>query len=405
MSQLPKRRVIRARRALVVLAVLLAAGPAARAAAPTATAPKPPRPTATTIPPRPPPRPPTQPVVPIPSLFETAPVAGDGDAADDMAIWINRSDRSQSLVIGTDKKAENLEVYDLAGHRLQRIADKNHSVNNVDLRYDFPLGGELVDIVVSGGSDVAVYKIDPVARQLVDITARPITATYNAWGVCLYHSPLGPFYVFTTDNNGEVEQLELFDDGHGKVDGRSVRGPWDVHPLPVVVQDGEIEACVADDTTGDFYVSEQDVAVWRYDAEPTGPITEDRRTAVITTYLVNDGYMVPDIEGIVIVHDTFGSYLLASSQGDSTFGLYYLDESVAPYPLMMKFRIEGGPYADGCSITDGIDATPLYLNADFPHGLFICQDNTNVKPGGAGTQDFKYVPLDRIIPWINPYGE
>ena len=52
------------------------------------------------------------------------------------------------------------------------------------LRYDFPLGGQLVDIVVSGGTDVAIYKIDPVARQLVDITARAITATYDAWGVC-----------------------------------------------------------------------------------------------------------------------------------------------------------------------------------------------------------------------------
>jgi myo-inositol-hexaphosphate 3-phosphohydrolase len=390
------------RRAVVVTVVLLAAGPAAQAAAPKPASPKPAAPK-----PLPPPvlKPPTVPAVPIPALFETDPVVGNGDAADDMAIWINRQDRSKSLVIGTDKKAGNLEVYDLAGHRLQRIADKNHSVNNVDLRYDFPLGGQLVDIVVSGGTDVAVYKIDPLSRQLVDVTARVIRPTYNAWGVCLYHSPIsGAFSVFTTDNNGEVEQLELFDDGHGKVDARSVRGPWDVHPQPVVVVDGEIEACTADDSTGDFYVSEQDVAVWRYGAEPTDSITEDRRTAVITTYLVNDGFMVPDIEGIVIVHDQFGSYLLASSQGDSTFGLYYLDESVAPYPLMTKFRITGGPFADGCSITDGIDATPLYLNADFPHGLFVCQDNTNTKPGGAGTQDFKLVPLDRIIPWINPYG-
>ena len=58
----------------------------------------------------------------------------------------------------------------------------------------------------------------------------------------------------------------------------------------------------------------------------------------------------------------------------------------------------------GCSITDGIDATPLNLGASFPRGLFICQDNTNTRPGTAGNQDFKYVPLDRIIPWVNPYG-
>jgi myo-inositol-hexaphosphate 3-phosphohydrolase len=134
--------------------------------------------------------------------------------------------------------------------------------------------------VVSGGTDVAIYRIDPVPRQLVDITARLITPRNDAWGVCLYRNPMGRFYVFTTANNGEIE------------------------------------ACTVDDFTGYFYVSEQDVAVWRYAAEPTA--STDTRTTVVTTYLVNDGYLVPDI--------------------------------------------------------------------------------------GAGTRDFKLLPLDRIIPWISSYG-
>ena len=407
------------RRSAAIVVAVLAAGPVARAATPappsagpvgapptTVTTAK--RVTSTTkAPPRPAPKPPAAPVTPISSLFETDPVAGTGDAADDMAIWVDLADRAQSLVIGTDKKADALEVYDLKGHRLQRIPDANGSVNNVDLRYRFPLGGQLVDIVVSGGGDLAVYKIDPVARRLVDVTARVIPAQTpsDGAGVCLYHSPSsGRFYAFTAAGNGDVQQFELFDNGHGQVDARSVRGPWDVHPQPVVVQDGEIEACVADDYTGDFYVAEQDVGVWRYGAEPTAPTTPDGRTLVLSTYLVNAGFLVPDIEGLTIVHDEFGDYLLASSQGDSTFGLYYLDPMTVPYPMMMKFRITPGPTADGCSITDGIDAVPWYLGPDFPHGLFVCQDNTNSAPGTAGTQDFKLVPLDRIIPWVNPYG-
>ena len=98
----------------------------------------------------------------------------------------------------------------------------------------------------------------------------------------------------------------------------------------------------------------------------------------------------------------FGSFLLASSQGDSTFGLYNLDLLTVPYQLRRKFRVSTGE-ADGCSITDGIDATNAWLGPDFPHGLFVCQDNTNTKPGVEGNQDFKYVPLDAIIPGINPY--
>ena len=33
----------------------------------------------------------------------------------------------------------------------------------------------------------------------------------------------------------------------------------------------------------------------------------------------------------------------------------------------------------------------------FPNGLFVCQDNTNTEPG-KGNQNFKYVPLDQVVP-------
>jgi 3-phytase len=55
-----------------------------------------------------------------------------------------------------------------------------------------------------------------------------------------------------------------------------------------------------DDVTGGYYVVEQDVGVWRYGAEPTDSTLQ--RTLVISSYLVNDGFLVPDIEGIVIIH-------------------------------------------------------------------------------------------------------
>jgi myo-inositol-hexaphosphate 3-phosphohydrolase len=349
------------------------------------------------------PSPPTVPIDSVPAVVETEPVAGERDAADDMAIWVNPWDRAQSLVVGTDKAAKNLEVYDLAGRRIQRIPDANGSVNNVDIRYGFPLGGQYVDIVVSGGSDLAVYKIDPLTRQLVDVTAREIRPSHGAWGVCLYRSALsGSFYAFAQAvNNGHVEQFELFDNGLGQVDARSVRGPWDVQPQPVKVEDGEIEACTVDDFTGDYYVAEQDVGVWRYGAEPTASTLQ--RTLVVSTYLVNDGDLVPDVEGVAVIRDDYGSFLVASSQGESAFTVYHLDLLTAPYQLLRKFRVTGDSLADSCSITDGIDATSLWLGPQFPHGMFICQDDTNTGPGTAGNQNFKFVPLDAVIPGINPY--
>lgn len=398
----------RSRRLSGVVLALLLAGPAAGAVTPPPYhGPSPGPASPVTAPPKAPkparPRPPAVPIESVPAGFETDPVAGQKDAADDPAIWVNPWDRSQSLVIGTDKAAKNLEVYDLGGRRLQRIPDANQSVNNVDVRYGFPLGGEYVDIVVTGGGDIAVYKIDPFTRQLVDVTARIIKPVHGAWGICLYRSRVsGLFYAFAQAvHNGFVEQLELFDNGLGKVDARSVRGPWDIHPEPVVVEDGEIEACTVDDRTGDYYVAEQDVGVWRYGAEPGAPTTA--RTLVLSTYLVNDGALVPDVEGLAVIHDDFGSFLLASSQGDSSFGVYGIDPLLVPYPLVRKFRVTGGVSTDGCTTTDGIDATPLWLGPEFPHGLFICQDDRNTDPGSAGTQNFKFVRLETVIPGINPY--
>jgi myo-inositol-hexaphosphate 3-phosphohydrolase len=45
----------------------------------------------------------------------------------------------------------------------------------------------------------------------------------------------------------------------------------------------------------------------------------------------------------------------------------------------------------------------LWLGPEFPHGLFVCQDNTNTGPDPQGNQNFKYVPLEAVIPGINPY--
>ena len=61
-----------------------------------------------------------QPVGDAQATVETTPVSHSGDAADDPAIWRNPIDPSRSIVIGNDKGGA-LEVYDLAGARIQRI--------------------------------------------------------------------------------------------------------------------------------------------------------------------------------------------------------------------------------------------------------------------------------------------
>src|SRR5829696_5379059 len=88
---------------------------------------------------------------------ETTPVSHSGDAADDPAIWINPSDPARSTIIGTDKQG-GVAVYNLAGTQLeykevkyrdQTAVDRPATFNNVDIRADFPLAGQLAALVAA----------------------------------------------------------------------------------------------------------------------------------------------------------------------------------------------------------------------------------------------------------------
>lgn len=84
--------------------------------------------------------------VTVPAVAETPPVRSSDDAADDAAIWVHPTDPSQSAVIGTDKlPTGGTGVYDLQGNELHFYL--HGSTNNIDLRYNFPLGGETVSLV------------------------------------------------------------------------------------------------------------------------------------------------------------------------------------------------------------------------------------------------------------------
>ena len=102
---------------------------------------------------------------------ETEPVPPGGDA-DDPAIWLDPDDPAKSTIIGTDKLG-GIAVYDLAGDQIQYLADGD--LNNVDLRDGFPLGGESVTLVTAADATtnrLAIYRVDPATRELVDVAAR-----------------------------------------------------------------------------------------------------------------------------------------------------------------------------------------------------------------------------------------
>ena len=177
-------------------------------------------------------------------------------------------------------------------------------------------------------------------------------------------------------------------DADGLIEGAVVR-QWDVGT--------EVEGCVADDELAALYISEEDVAIWKYGAEPTDPTTTGSRVAVDRT-IAAGGHISPDAEGLTIVYQpgTTG-YLIASSQAASdTLNSFLVYERQGDNTFIRSFKVVNGT-VDGCGRTDGVDALAANLGPAFPNGMFVCQDNANGPPGNSGNQNFKFVPLERVV--------
>jgi 3-phytase len=320
---------------------------------------------------------------------ETAPVANAGDAADDPAIWVHPTNPARSVVIGNNKLGA-LEVYDLNGQRIQRITEG--FFGNVDVRQGVTIGGRRVDLVVVYRKGIRVYTIDPTTRQLSNITdaaGGSISSSIGGEGLCLYTSPNnGSTYAIVIARDGRVAQHELLDnDGDGRIEGQ-LRRTWSIG--------SEAEGCVADDTDGSLYISEERVGIWKYPADPNAAATSNSRQ-VVDRLVGRGGHILADAEGLTIVYAPGGvRYLIASSQAASNTRNSFVVYRLGTNAFVGSFKVVGGSAGDGCGRTDGIDAVTANLGPAFPNGMFVCQDGTNTAPAG-GNQNFKLVPLHRVL--------
>lgn len=319
----------------------------------------------------------------VQATVETDPVPSGGDAADDPAIWVHPEDPARSTVIGTDKLG-GLAVFGLDGRRIQYLACG--WMNNVDLRYDFPLGGRKTDIATSGNrkdDTLGIFRIDPAAGKIEDVSSRPIRLGIRAYGSCMYRSlKTGSYYAIVTSPSGEVEQYELADDGKGRVDARKVRA----FRLGSVA-----EGCVADDELGHLYIAEENVGIWKCSAEPDGG--EDR---TIVDRAGGEGRLKADIEGLALYFAAGGKgYLIASSQGSHSFVVYRRE---GKNEHVLTFRVGAGRGIDAVRDCDGIDVVGTALGDRFPKGLFVAQDGDNDR----GNQNFKLVRWEEIAAAADP---
>lgn len=300
----------------------------------------------------------------------TTGTCGSGDSCDDTAIWVHPSAPEESVVVGDDKKGGVL-VWSLRGERLQLI-DGRTAMNNLDLRYGFPLEGRfatgephttvaLLGVVNESDAGLTFYKINPhsapagrlehVGRDLAGSTVALDAA--EPYGGCFYRSASGRYHFFVTWKDGTLVQVELR--GGRGVSGRVVRR---------LAVGGQLEACVADDEQGALYVGEEKVGIWKYGAEPG-----DGAARTLVDHVGSRTGLVADVEGLGLYgRKEGGGYLIAAGQSSGADTRFVVYDRVAHNAWRGTFRVQGTDSTDGLAVA-GVALGPL-----FPFGLLVVHD-------------------------------
>lgn len=317
---------------------------------------------------------PMLPAVTIAARAETVPVGTAArDAADDPAIWRNPADPAASLIVGTDKRA-GLYVYGLDGRT--RSFTAAGEINNVDLRAGVRWRAR--EIILVGASDrtdlmvpkVALFALDGATGALTALGSVATGTTGEAYGFCFGRDGRAMPKAYVVTKSGVVLELAI-EDGASRPAVRLLR-QFGVGTQP--------EGCVVDDRTGQLYLGEEGVGIWRFDLSATQP-----RAIPFAMVGAEDG-LVADVEGLALAPaGATGGLLVASSQGDNAYALFDLADG----RLVGRFRIGGA--SEATSDTDGIELMLGDFGPDYPAGLFVAQDGDNAPEA----QNFK------LVSWAN----
>lgn len=307
---------------------------------------------------------------------QTEPVARQGDAADDPAIWRHPSNPGGARILGTNKK-QGLLVYDLQGKQLQLL--EVGRLNNVDVRQDVLLGGRKQDVAIATQRDdnsVMVFNIDPSGT--VSTAGAFPTGLKNIYGMCLYRPADGGVEAFINDKDGTFLQYRIEADANGK----SVRGKL-LRRFKVATQP---EGCVVDDRNHRLFLGEERRGVWTVSAVGNAP-------AKLEMVMPVGPQLVADVEGMGLYHGAKADYLVISSQGDNS---YLVLDARAPYKVRGSFRVGYNLAAgiDGTSETDGLEVSSANFGGPYANGMIVIQDGYKRLPDGP--QNFKYVAWDEV---------
>jgi len=291
---------------------------------------------------------------------------------DDPSIWIHPTDRSKSLVIGTDKETGGgIYAFDLQGKIVKKITGLQRP-NNIDIAYALSVNGIQTDIAVF--TERKAHKIRVVSLPdltFIDNGGIPVfegevgEGFNEPMGIALYTAPDHKIFAIVGRKDGPISnylwQYELSDGNEGFVTGKLVRifGQYSGRK--------EIEAITVDNELGFVYFSDEQCCIRKYYADPSKGNEE-------LASFGSSGYKM-DHEGISIFKTSYTKgYLLISNQQDNSFMLYPREGSKSNkhhHELITKI-----PFSTIES--DGSEVSSIALSPQFPKGLFVAMSNGKV---------------------------
>ena len=292
--------------------------------------------------------------------------------SDDPAIWINRKDPANSLILGTDKQEHDGGVYafDLKGNLLtDRKAYPLDRPNNVDLAYDFVLNGDTIDVAVAterGKGQIRVFSVPdllPVDNGGIKVFEDD-SLNNQVMGVSLYKRAAdNKLFAIVSRKEGTANvdnylyQYELMSDSLG-VTGKLVRKFGQFSGTK------EIEAIAVDAELGYVYYSDEHFGVRKYYADPEKG-NEELAQFGLTGF-------ADDREGISIYKTGAKTgYIIVSDQGAHQFQVFAREgssENPHQHELITTIPVTA-------MSSDGSETTSVALGPDFPKGLFVAMSD------------------------------
>ena len=303
---------------------------------------------------------------------ETEPVRSSGDAADDVAIWVNPNNHDQTIVIGTDKKW-GLITYNLKGEILSEVQEGR--INNVDVlpliktenKTSFPI------ICSSNRSDNSVifHRLYPTGRlQSID-KFKFFPNLKEVYGICFYEDN-DHIYLFVSDKKGTIEQWDM----------GSKNFFTKAKLIRTIKVRSTVEGMVGDPFYKKLYFAEEKKGLWQINVYPDKDL--DKKLILKTDKKI----LKADWEGLALWEKQNGyGFILISIQGSNKFCFV----SRKTKQIVKTFEIKSTPQIDGVEDTDGL-ALKVFKSDLFPEGILVVQDGKN----GVENQNFKYISLSKL---------